>query len=73
MKDFTCPGNILLKEMPYFRDYLSLDSRKWKNIDISVHCDVKIFDWLICYIKKKKDSKKPKLGMFEVYNCTCRV
>ena len=46
-KDFTCPRDLLLREMKYFQDYLSTDIQKWEDVDISVHCDIKIFDWLI--------------------------
>jgi len=46
--------------MKYFQDYLSSDSQTWEDIDISVHCDVKIFDWLIRYVKR--DKEKPDAG-----------
>ncbi|XP_065666507.1 SANT and BTB domain regulator of class switch recombination isoform X7 [Hydra vulgaris] len=61
MRDFKCSGYLLLKEMPYFRDYLSLSHQwshhQWSNIDITVHCDVNIFQWLINYIKKKSGEE----------------
>lgn len=35
--------------MKYFEKYLS-DSKTADDIDISVHCDINIFDWLMRYI-----------------------
>jgi len=48
--------------MKYFQDYLSCDTDKWEDVDISVHCDIKIFDWLITYVKNENDEEQPKLG-----------
>ena len=42
--------------MAYFEKYLS-DSKNLDDIDISVHCDINIFDWLMRYVYKKE----PKL------------
>ena len=39
--------------MKYFEKYLS-DSKSADDIDISVHCDINIFDWLMRYIHKKE-------------------
>ena len=30
-------------------------------MDISVHCDIKIFDWLMCWIKHDNFMEKPSL------------
>jgi hypothetical protein len=49
-KDFQCSKRLLLAEMKYFKTYLSGTS-SYDDIDISVHCDVHIFDWLMKYIK----------------------
>jgi hypothetical protein len=49
-KDFKCSKRLLLTEMKYFKTYLSGTS-VYDDIDISVHCDVHIFDWLMKYIK----------------------
>uniref|UniRef100_A0A673KH46 SANT and BTB domain-containing protein n=1 Tax=Sinocyclocheilus rhinocerous TaxID=307959 RepID=A0A673KH46_9TELE len=51
-QDFVCPRNLLVKEMRYFEEYLSVDPQRWDEVDISVHCDVQIFDWLMNYVKK---------------------
>ncbi|XP_064392868.1 SANT and BTB domain regulator of class switch recombination-like isoform X4 [Halichondria panicea] len=47
-KDFVCPREILVREMHYFAEYLSSsDTQLWDEVDISVHCDVPVFDWLM--------------------------
>ena len=47
-KDFMCPREILVREMHYFAEYLSSsDTQLWDEVDISVHCDVPVFDWLM--------------------------
>lgn len=39
--------------MKYFEKYL-VDSKSSNDIDISVHCDITIFDWLMKYIHNKE-------------------
>lgn len=51
-RDFTCPRNILVREMRYFEEYLSSDAQLWDEVDISVHCDVPVFEWLMRYAKR---------------------
>jgi hypothetical protein len=53
-RDFHCKRKILLSEMKYFCSYLS-GSTAVEDIDISVHCDVFIFDWLMKYIHQSED------------------
>jgi len=62
-KDFHCPRDLLVQEMKYFAEYLSTDAQRWEEVDISVHCDVQIFDWLIKYVKRgsKDVESEPKL------------
>uniref|UniRef100_A0A672KCF6 SANT and BTB domain regulator of CSR n=1 Tax=Sinocyclocheilus grahami TaxID=75366 RepID=A0A672KCF6_SINGR len=67
-QDFVCPRNLLVKEMRYFEEYLSVDPQRWDEVDISVHCDVQIFDWLMNYVKSHNTEHwhgiymdKPKL------------
>lgn len=52
-KDFRCEKNLLISNMRYFEKYLS-DSKTANDIDISVHCDIGIFDWLMTYIHKRE-------------------
>lgn len=68
-QDFVCPRNLLVKEMRYFEEYLSVDPQRWDEVDISVHCDVQIFDWLMNYVTSHntehshgKHMDKPRLG-----------
>ncbi|XP_038607078.1 uncharacterized protein KIAA1841 homolog isoform X2 [Tachyglossus aculeatus] len=51
-EDFICPRDLLISEMKYFAEYLSMDAQRWEEVDISVHCDVHIFNWLIRYVKR---------------------
>ncbi|XP_070572412.1 SANT and BTB domain regulator of class switch recombination-like [Ptychodera flava] len=64
-QDFTCPRDLLVQEMKYFAEYLSVDAHRWEEVDISVHCDVQIFDWLMRYVKRHMSENKkegaPKL------------
>ncbi len=48
-RDFKCKKLMLLNHMRYFEQYLR-DDRNSDQLDISVHCDVKIFEWLIKYV-----------------------
>lgn len=64
-QDFTCPRELLVKEMRYFAEYLSVDTQRWEEVDISVHCDVHIFDWLMNYVRRNsagENKDKPRLG-----------
>ncbi|KAJ8248029.1 hypothetical protein GJAV_G00237410 [Gymnothorax javanicus] len=64
-QDFLCPRDLLVREMKYFAEYLSVDAQRWEEVDISVHCDIQIFDWLMHYVKRNADSEggndKPRL------------
>ncbi|XP_035389027.1 uncharacterized protein KIAA1841 homolog isoform X2 [Electrophorus electricus] len=67
-QDFECPRHLLVKEMRYFSEYLSMDVQRWEEVDISVHCDIQIFDWLMSYVKRnceepesEKYIERPKL------------
>ena len=51
-QDFDCPRDLLIQEMRYFAEYLSVDSQRLEEVDISVHCDIHIFDWLMRYVKR---------------------
>ena len=81
-KDFTCPRDLIVEEMQYFADYLSTDVHVYDDVDISVHCDIGIFDWLMQYTKRGllEDTagntisvplKKPSLS--KPPECTIRV
>ncbi len=48
-KDFKCEKNILLSHMKYFEKFKTGGS-SLEDLDISVHCDIQIFEWLIKYL-----------------------
>lgn len=58
-KDFCCKRDILVKHMKYFEKFLQENESGYDDIDISVHCDVEIFEWLMTYIHKP--DKPPTL------------
>ncbi|KAL1529873.1 hypothetical protein AB1Y20_000803 [Prymnesium parvum] len=53
-RDFSCSRKLLLSHMKYFSPYLTAD-RGHNEIDISVHCDIEIFEWLIEYMHRPED------------------
>jgi hypothetical protein len=48
-QDFKCDRSLLLQHMKYFNKYLA-GQKNLDEIDISVHCDILIFDWLMKYV-----------------------
>lgn len=50
-KDFNCKRKLLVANMKYFESFLSENENGYDDIDISVHCDVEIFEWLMSYIQ----------------------
>ena len=54
-KDFKCEKNLLITNMKYFDKYLS-SAKNSSDLDISVHCDIGIFEWLMQYIHRKEPS-----------------
>ena len=60
-KNFHCPQKLLIQKMHYFADVTA--GQKLEEIDISVHCDITIFDWLMRWVKKDiiKKSEWPVL------------
>lgn len=66
-RDFTCPQKLLVSKMGYFADITS--GQKLEDMDISVHCDLEIFDWLIRWVKKEMLASVenwPKLSALNV-------
>ena len=49
-KDFFCNRSVLLREMRYFRCYVSEMGVDNDEYDISVHCDSTVFLWLVEYV-----------------------
>lgn len=66
-KDFTCPQKLLISKMGYFADITS--GQKLEDLDISVHCDLEIFNWLINWVKREtfvSQENWPKLNASNV-------
>lgn len=55
-RDFCCKRDILVQYMKYFENFLSENENGYDDIDISVHCDVEIFEWLMGYIHEPNIS-----------------
>lgn len=49
-KDFSCPQRLLVTKMGYFADVTA--GQRLEDMDISVHCDLQIFEWLMRWVKK---------------------
>lgn len=67
-KNFICPASLLLTSMTYFRDNLSSYQDNWQEIDISVHCDLQVFSWLMQYIMSSSTRPPPKLDAKRVFS-----
>ncbi|KAI6649804.1 hypothetical protein LOD99_6593 [Oopsacas minuta] len=71
-KNFICPASLLLSSMTYFRDNLSTYQDNWQEIDISVHCDLQVFSWLMDYIMSSSPHSlshpRPKLDAKRVFS-----
>ncbi|KAK9874424.1 hypothetical protein WA026_002768 [Henosepilachna vigintioctopunctata] len=50
-KDFYCNQKLLTDKMGYFAEVTA--GQKLEDMDISVHCDVGIFEWLMKWIQKE--------------------
>jgi len=60
-RDFSCDRTKLLTEMKYFESYLG-GNGNYDEIDISVHCDVQVFEWLIQYINLPNNPPSLNVG-----------
>lgn len=52
-KNYICKKEVLLSEMKYFDTKLRLDEPS-EDIDITVQCDLDVFEWLMKFIRKEK-------------------
>lgn len=64
-KLFICERNVLMSEMRYFQSYMMQDKQ---DVEILVHCDIKIFDWLLRYAKRNIEPKAYKECNISVSN-----
>lgn len=51
-KDFCCPRDVVMREMRFLVDYYSPRFQLVDILDISIHCNVQIFGWLMQYAKR---------------------
>lgn len=58
-RDFQFSRSLLVKYMKYFDKCLKKISEN-DEIDISIHCDAGIFEWLLCYILAYDDTEVHK-------------
>mmetsp|Transcript_31713 Transcript_31713/g.36211 ORF Transcript_31713/g.36211 Transcript_31713/m.36211 type:complete len:125 (+) Transcript_31713:88-462(+) len=59
--------DMLLKHMKYFEKHLK-DTECTDDIDISVHCDVLIFEWLLNFIEndEKEEQGNENIKFYDV-------
>lgn len=60
-KDFKCDKHTLLSQMKYFEKFQpasSSGSTALEDLDISVHCDIQIFEWLMKYLQHPQTQIK---------------
>lgn len=50
-RDFVCQQALLVAKMGYFADVTA--GQRLEDMDISVHCDVQIFEWLMRWVKRE--------------------
>ncbi|XP_062543396.1 SANT and BTB domain regulator of class switch recombination isoform X2 [Armigeres subalbatus] len=55
-RDFACPQKLLITKMGYFADVTA--GQRLEDMDISVHCDLQIFEWLMKWVKKDSMSQE---------------
>jgi hypothetical protein len=60
-RQFSCNRALLIRQMRYFADYLTDDPEQAEDVDISVHCDLDIFQWLISFVNRHTTGKTPQL------------
>lgn len=56
-----------MKYMKYFESALKSMS-DGDDFDISVHCDIKIFEWLLLYIEFEEKKTNPWAKFYEIVN-----
>lgn len=58
-KDFVCNQRLLVEKMGYFAEVT--EGQRFEDMDISVHCDVGIFEWLMRWVKQEIEDDNPEL------------
>lgn len=62
-KDFLCQRRHVLAHMKYFEPHLlgNAGDEEDGDVDITVHCDARVFEWLVNYISEV--DPKPKISV----------
>lgn len=55
-RNFTCKQDVLLAHMKYFETHLAGSARS-EELEISVHCDVNVFEWLVAYMEDQSKAE----------------
>ncbi|KAK9498034.1 hypothetical protein O3M35_003919 [Rhynocoris fuscipes] len=63
-KVFKCAQGVLLKKMKYFAGVTA--GQRLEDMDISVHCDLSVFEWLMKWVKSTDKNSLPKLTINNV-------
>ncbi|KAJ3290821.1 hypothetical protein HK104_006501 [Borealophlyctis nickersoniae] len=74
-RDFICKRHLLLREMKYFTAYLLPDAAGLNGsgsastgtasdrVEIDVHCDIEVFEWLMGYITRQRPPLEPRTAI----------
>jgi len=62
VRDFSCSKSKVMNKMRYFQSHFN-GSQSIEELDISVHCDVYIFEWLVRFLH---EPTEPKLDLKNV-------
>lgn len=55
-RNFVCKKSKLLSHMKYFNQYRE-EGTELEDLEISVHCDINIFEWLMNYVQNPSTQK----------------
>lgn len=55
-RDFSCSKEKVMTKMRYFQSYFN-GSHMIEDLDISVHCDVYVFEWLVRFLMAPTEPK----------------
>ncbi|KAI8840154.1 hypothetical protein BJ741DRAFT_598090 [Chytriomyces cf. hyalinus JEL632] len=58
-RDFYCKQYLLLREMKFF-SYLAERAATSNQVDIDVHCDIEVFEWLMMFITRQRPALEPR-------------
>ncbi|KAI9356977.1 hypothetical protein DFJ73DRAFT_821670 [Zopfochytrium polystomum] len=61
-RDFFCKHQLLVREMKYFHDFIN-ERSGGHTLDIDVHCDIEVFEWLMAYINRQRPGLEPRTAV----------